>query len=187
MAALITLINVLLPTFGKADQRNVGHQLQFELQPAVLAVLALLGERRRPALVRQELGVAASTAASRRGQPTIAVVGQVGQQFAGVQIAGDGAFGNSHLQRLAPLAVLVLALAVHAILGPAVGMVAEGEQRRDVAIGDQPDVAALAPVAAVRSAHGLGTLTAERHTAGTAIAAAYIQLRFIDEPAHRTT
>ena len=32
----------------EADERDVGHQLQLEPQPALLAVLALLGERRRP-------------------------------------------------------------------------------------------------------------------------------------------
>ena len=33
----------------EADEGDVGHQLQLELQPALLAVLALLGERRAPA------------------------------------------------------------------------------------------------------------------------------------------
>jgi hypothetical protein len=44
------------------------------------------------------------------------VIGQVGQQFTGVQISCNGPFRNRDLQRLAALAVLVLALAVHAIL-----------------------------------------------------------------------
>ena len=186
MAALITLINVLLPTFGKPDQGDVGHQLQLELQPDVLAVLALLGERRRPPLVRPELGVAAPAAPAGGTQPAIAMVGEVGQQLAGVQVGRDRAFRHHHLERLATLAVLVLALAVHAVLGATVRVVAKREQRRDVAVGDQPDIATLAAIAAVGSAECLGSLTPERRTAGATIAAAYIQLRFIDEPAHRT-
>ena len=68
----------------------------------------------------------------------------------------DGALGHGDLERLAALAVLVLALAVHAVVGPAVRMVAEGEQRGDVAVGDEPDVAALAAVATVRATNATG-------------------------------
>ncbi len=95
--------------------------------------------------------------------------------------------GHGDVERLAALAVLVLALAVHAVAGPAVGMVAERQQRGHVAIGHQPDVAALAAVAAVGAAERHGALTTERDAAGSAVAAAYIQLRFVDEPAHRTS
>jgi hypothetical protein len=76
---------------------------------------------------------------------------------------------------------------VHTILGTPVGMVSKGEQRGDVAIGDQPNIAAFATVASVRPSERFGAFSAERRTAGATIAAAYIQLRFIDEPAHRTS
>ena len=37
-----------LADVGEADEGDVGHQLQLELEPALLAVLALLGEARAP-------------------------------------------------------------------------------------------------------------------------------------------
>ena len=83
-----------LADVGEADQRDVGHQLELELQPALLAVLALLGEARGAPLVRPELGVAATTAAAGGGQPAVAVVGQVGEQLAGVQVVDDRALGH---------------------------------------------------------------------------------------------
>jgi hypothetical protein len=49
-----------LADIGKSDEGDVRHQLQFELQPDVLPVFALLSECRCPALVRPELGVASA-------------------------------------------------------------------------------------------------------------------------------
>ena len=70
------------------------------------------------------------------------------------------------------------------LVGPAVGMVAEGEQRGHVAVGDQPDVAALAAVAAVGPALGHVRLAAERDAAGAAVAAPHVELALVDESGH---
>ncbi len=135
------------------DERDVGHQAEFEPQPALLTVLALLGEARCATLVRQELGVAAAAAAACSGEPPVAVVDEFGEQFTGVQVEHDGAHRHVDLERLTAAAVQVLALAVDAVVGAAVRVVTEREQRRHVVVGDQPDVAAVAAVAAVRAAH----------------------------------
>ena len=82
-------------------------------------------------------------------------------------------------------AVEVLALAVHAVAGPAVRVVAERQQRRHVVVGDQPDVAALAAVAAVGPAHRDGALPPEADAAGAAVAAAHVELALVDELGHR--
>ena len=47
-----------LPRVGEPDQRHVGHQLELHVQPELLALLALLGERRRPPAVGEEARVA---------------------------------------------------------------------------------------------------------------------------------
>ena len=78
------------------DERGVGHELQLEPQPALLAVLALLGERRRPAGVRQEPGVAASAPAAVGGEERVAVVDEVGEQLAALVHAHDRALGDGH-------------------------------------------------------------------------------------------
>ena len=89
----------------------------------------------------------------------------------------DGALGDGDLEVVAAAAVQVLALAVDAVAGPAVRVVAEREQRGDVVVGDQPHVAALAAVAAVRAALGDRALAPERDAAGAAVAAAHVELR----------
>ena len=72
------------------------------------------------------------------------------------------------------------------LLGPAVRVVAERQQRGHVVVGDEPDVAALAAVAAVRAAEGDRTLAPERHAARAAVAAAHVELALVDELGHRT-
>ena len=150
------------------------------------AFLALLGARRSTAAVGCALGVPATAAAAGAPKPTVTVVGQVGHQLAGVQVGADRALGHHHLQVLATLAVLILAHAVHAIERPAVRVVAKRQQRRDVAIGNQPHVAALAAIATVGATEGDGAFPTERDAARATIATAHVQLGFIDKSAHRT-
>ena len=52
------------------DQGDVGHQPDLQLEPALLAVLALLGERRRPAAVGEEAGRCPVRRARRRRPAT---------------------------------------------------------------------------------------------------------------------
>ena len=149
-------------------------------------MLALLGEGWGAAPVRGELGVASATTTTTGRQPAVAVVCEVGEEFAGVHVGDHGAFRHEHLEVFATPAVEVFTLAVHAVLRPAVRVVAECQQRGHVAVGDEPDVAALATVAAVGTTEGHRAFAAERHTASSAVASAYVQLRFVDKPAHRT-
>jgi hypothetical protein len=86
-----------LARVGKTDQRNVSHELELEVQPALFAVFALLSERRGPAVVVEEAGVATPATSAVRGQPAVAVRDQVGQQRA-IAIAHDGALGHLHDQ-----------------------------------------------------------------------------------------
>ena len=71
-----------------------------------------------------------------------------------------------------------------AVAGSPMRVVAERQQRGDVVVGDEPDVAALAAVAAVRPAEGHGTLAPERHAACSPIAAAHVELALVDELGH---
>ena len=93
----------------------------------------------------------------------------------------DGALGHVDHEVGAARAVALLARPVRARLGPAVRVVAEREQRRDVAVGLQPDVAARAAVAAVGPALRDVGLAPERHAARAAVAAAEVDLDLVDE------
>ena len=147
-------------------------------------MLALLGERRSPATVREEPGIAAAPAASGGGEPAIAVIDQVGEHLARVQVTSHGAFGDMDDQVGPRLAMHVFALAVHAVTGATVRMIAKREQRRDVAVGDEPDVATLSAIAAVGATHDDRPLATERDAACAAVAAPHIQLRFINKSGH---
>ncbi len=64
------------------DERGVGEQLHLEAQPVLLAVLALLGEARRAARVREEAGVAAAALPAVGGEVAVAVAHEVGEDLA---------------------------------------------------------------------------------------------------------
>src|SRR5262249_13902997 len=82
------------------------------------------------------------------------------------------------------LPVQLLPFAVRPRAGLAMRMIAKREQRRDVAIRAQPDIAAAATVTAVGSALGNVRFAAERHTTRAAVTAFDIGLRGVDEAGH---
>ena len=170
-----------LPGVREADERGVGHELELEAEPAVFAVLALLRERRRATCVREEPRVAPSTPTAVRGQEGVAVVHQVGEQLAVLVEPHDRAFGHGDDEIAPALAVLLRAGSVRPALALAVWVVTEGEERRDVAVGLDPDIAALATVATVGpTARHMGLAT-ERDRTRPAVATLDVQLRFVDE------
>src|SRR5690606_19475934 len=97
-----------------------------EPDPALLAVLALLGEPGGAALVGQEPRVALAADAALRGQPAVAVVHEVGEHLA-VAVLHDRADGDVHDHVGAPVAVALLAGPVAAAGGLAVRVVTERE------------------------------------------------------------
>ena len=162
---------------------HIGDQLQLEPQPALLAHLALLGERRRPAPVRQEPGVAPPASAAGRGHPAVAFVHEVGEHLP-ARAPHHGALGNRNDQVAARRAVALLAHAVGAVGRPPMRVVLEAEQRSDVAVGHQPDVATLAAVAAVGPALGDVRLAPERNRARAAVTTLDVQPTLVDETGH---
>ena len=95
---------------------------------------------------------------------------QVGQEHAvAVDDLRSDRYGDQEV--VAAVAVPLLAPAVRPAGGLAVRMVPERQQRRRVAVGDQPDIAAAAAVTAVGAAHGDVRLAAERHATRAAVTA----------------
>ena len=76
-----------LPRVGEPHQRHVGHQLELHVQPELLALLALLGERRRPPAVGEEARVA---------PPALAAFGHHEAGALGRQVAHHGAASVAH-------------------------------------------------------------------------------------------
>ena len=160
-----------LARVGEAHQGHVGHQLELHVQPELLALLALLGEGRRPAPVGEEPRVAPPPLPALGHQEAGAVGGQVADHPA-VPAAHHGAHGHRHHEVLAPGAVALRARAVHAVGGAPERVVAEAEQRGLVHRRHQPHVPAVPPVAAVGTAPVDVRLAAPRHRPGSPVARA---------------
>ena len=135
------------------DDGHVGHELELESQPSLLAVLALFGKGRSTAPIRHETRVASATRARARREEPITVMDQV-REHPAVVVEQNRALGHRDHQIIGAGTVLILALAVFAVGRSTMGMIPKREQRRDVVIGDQPDIAALRAVAAVGTAAG---------------------------------
>ena len=105
---------------------------------------------------------------------------QIGQHLA-VAGAHHRAFGHHDQEVFAARAVALVPGAVLARRRTAVRMVAEGEERCGVAIGNEEDVAPGSTVAAVRPTFGHVRLAPEGHGARAAIAAAQVDLDLVDE------
>ncbi len=172
-----------LPDAREPHEGHVGHQLELEPQPVLLADLALLGEGRRAPAVRQEAGVAPAAPPALGGQPAVARVEQVGQ-IGAVLVAHHRALGHRHLDVGATPPVLPLALSVGPALGGAVGVVLERDQGRHVAVDHEPHAPAGATVAPVGAAEGDVRLPAEADRAGTAVATLDVETTLIDELRH---
>src|SRR5437588_11425790 len=172
-----------LARVGQPDEGDVGHELELDVEPALLCHLALLGEGWGPSPVGQEAGVALASPPAAGGHPPVAGRSQIGQRLA-VLAAHDGALGHLHHRVGTPGSVPALPLAVAALLGPAMGVVPEGQQRGHVPVGHQPHVSAGAAVAAVRAAAGDVGLTPEADGARAAVAPLDVELGLVRELGH---
>jgi hypothetical protein len=174
-------MKVDLPAFGMPKQAHVGQHLQLQAQFAPFAFLAL-GLLARCAVGRGlEVDIAPAALAALGQQFDLAVFGQVGDDLAVVVIDDQGADRHAHVDVFRALAIAVRAAARFAVFALVHFGVAEVDQGVDVAVGDRPDGAALAAVAAVRTAEGAELLAAERGAAIPAVAGDDFDFCFVDK------
>ncbi len=166
-----------------ADQGHVGDGLELEHDGAGLAGLAQQGEAGRDPPGAGQGGVAEPAAAAGGDDEPGAVAEHVGEDLA---LGGghDGAVGHAQLDVVAVGAVLVPALADAALLRGAVRGAVVLQQRRDLGVDDEDDVAAGTAVAAVRAAQRLELLAVHGGHAVAAVPAADVQGHAVDELAH---
>jgi hypothetical protein len=79
----------------------------------------------------------------------------------------------------------IFTFAMHSIGGTPMRMISKCQQRRHVVVCNEPYIAAATTVTTIRATHGHWAFTTERNAASTAVAAAYIQLGFVNKGAHR--
>jgi hypothetical protein len=112
------------------------------------------------------------------------VVKEVDKRFAACMVEHNGAFRHVHFEISSTRTVPVATGAMTTVVAFAMRMIAKGQKRRDIAIGDKPDRPAIATIAAVRTALGDVRFTPERNTAGAAVAALDVDVALIDEVGH---
>jgi hypothetical protein len=171
------------PGVRKAHQGHIGHQLELQVQPALLPALGLLRERRGPPAIGEEPGIASAALPASGRLPAGALGDQVRDDLA-AGISDDRSLGNGHLQVGSGLAVAALAHPVRPVVGPTVGMVSKAVEGRDVAVGHQPDAAAVTPIAAVGTTLGDVRFPAKRDRTRSTITCFDMDLGFVDERGH---
>src|SRR5690606_11902568 len=170
-----------LAGIGKAQQADVGQQLQ--LQPQ----LALLARQTRQGLARSAVGralalhVAEAALATLGHQLAVAMRGHVADHLVGTDVGDHGADRNGDDQVLAGLAVHLPAHAVLPALGAELALVAEVDQGVEVLAGPQPYAAVIAAIAAVGPAERDELLAPETDAAVAAVACADLDFGFVYE------
>jgi hypothetical protein len=124
--------------------------------------------------------VAEAALAALGEQRALAVLREVGEQPA-VLVLDQRAHRHAQHDVLAAAPVLVGAAADVAVLGAVDAREAVVDQGVDVAVGDRPDAAAAAAVAARGAAARHEFLAPERGAAVAALAGMHLDFRFVDE------
>ena len=152
----------------------------------LLGRFAQLSERGRAAHRRHKVRVAQATGTAGRHDDALAVVDQVGNLEhrglrLGIELAHHGTHRDLENQVLAALTVTTGTLPVRAALGAEVMLKAVIDQRRQLSIGLDDDIAATTAVAAIGAALGDKCLAPKRHASGSAVAAAHVNAADIGE------
>lgn len=135
---------------------------------------------------RHKVCVAQTAGTAGRHDDALAVVHQVGNLEhrglrLGIELAHHGTHRDLENQVLAALTVTTGTLPVRAALGAEVMLKAVIDQRRQLSIGLDDDIAATTAVAAIGAALGDKCLAPKRHASGSAVAAAHVNAADIGE------
>lgn len=151
-----------------------------------LGRLAQLSERGRAAHRRHKVRVARRRHRRAPRTTQLAIVNEVGNiehrgLRLGIELAHHGTHRDLENQVLAALTVTTGTLPVRAALGAEVMLKAVIDQRRQLSIGLDDDIAATTAVAAIGAALGDKCLAPKRHASGSAVAAAHVNAADIGE------
>ena len=166
---------------GQADEPRVGDELQPKPQRQLLALLAGVGVARRLVGRALEMRIAEAAVAALGDHHALAGLGQIGEQRLVVFREHLRAGRDLHDDIVAAGAGPVLAHAALAALGLEVLLVAIVDERVEIIHALDPDVAALAAVAAVGPAEFDELFAPESDAAVAAVARAHVDLGLIQE------
>ncbi len=178
-----------LPGVRQADHAGVGEQLELQAQLAAFAGLAVVREVRRLARRGREMLVALTAAAALGDAQPLVRRAQVGEQprdallpSASSTVRVTSVPTGTRITSSSPaLPDLLFCEPGLAGFGRELLLEPEVDQRAQLGIGDQHDVAAAPAVAAGRAAFGHVLLTPPRHDAVAAVAGRDRDARLVDE------
>src|SRR5262249_23756658 len=160
---------------------DIGDELELELQRPRFAIFAGLIFARRLMRGRHEIGVALTAAPAAGDDDAIAVLEHFAEPLLGVDVLDHGADWHGHDYSISGAAALVGAGPVIAgWRGPRVA-IRVVEQRRQIRIADDDDVAAATSVPSIGPTHGHELLASERDDARSAVACLHPHHDPIDE------
>ena len=170
-----------LANVGIADQADIGEQLQLQPEDALFAGMPGFVLPRSLVGGGGETRIAASASTAAGNHHALVGVGEVVHSFAGVVVVDDGAHRHFQQDVFALASGAVGAFAVTPALRLVFGIEAEMHQRVVALAGLQDDVAAVAAVAARRSAARHKLLAAKGHAAIPAVARLHPNFCLVDE------
>ena len=169
---------------GKADETNIGKQLQFQSDDSLLPRATALEVSRRPIGGRREVDIASTALASAGREKAVAVDAQIRQQLRSRVVVHHGAGGHAQDHVLAALAVAILVRTALARWRPVFVAIAKVEQRGQSFVHFEDHAAAVAAVAARGSALWDVLLSAKGDRAIAAVTAVDADARLVDEGSH---
>ena len=174
---------------GHTHKSSIGHQLHLELDPVLNRRLALLGKSGCTSRRGDKMRIAASSGTAGSNNYALPVVCKVSDLIGGlhglaIDLANHGSHGDLQDKVAAVLTVFTRTLAVGAALGTEMMLEAVINQRGQLRVSLDNNVAAMTAVAAVRTALGNICLSAERHAASAAVAALDIDAANIGKLGH---
>jgi hypothetical protein len=166
---------------GHAQQPHIRQHLEFHLEVFFLARFTRRTLARRTVGARLEMHVTQTAIAALGNQRLLAVLGQVGNGFAGIQVSYHRADRHAQHDVFTALAIAFAALPISATLGAMDSGIAIVNQGIDVAISDGIHAAATPAIATARAALGDGFLTPKGSHAVAAVTGKDLNGCFVDE------
>ena len=168
---------------GIADQRNVGHGLEFEVDITLEAEGTEQREAGSLALGGGERGVTQSALATGCHDKAQAGLVHV-EKLVALHVLDDGADGHQEFANLGVAAVAVVTHAGAAVFGAAVRGAMVTEQCGGALVGDEDEVATVTAVTAVRAGERLELLSLYRDTAIASVTRSQMQRHVVNKCGH---
>jgi len=166
---------------GEPDDPHVGHEFQFQQDPAEFPGLAAFGMARGLMGGSGEPGVSPASLSAAGQDKGLVFPGQVLQLLSALRVPDDRTPGDGKKEVRSAPSLLIFPFSVLASFGVVLLAVTKIEESGELAVGLQEYVSAFSPVAAVGTTTGNVLFVAETDTAVSSVTGLDENFGFIDE------